>query len=58
MTNAQILARVDAIVREHNPCNIQMGKGEVTCRGEGPCCDGCTAENAKAKEKRLARRRG
>jgi len=41
MDNAKIEQRLDAILKEHNPCKIQVISGRATCSEGTPCCNGC-----------------
>lgn len=39
MSNAATVSRLDAIIKEHNPCGISRAEdGTFKCRGGTPCC--------------------
>ena len=41
MDNQKIEQRLDAILKEHNPCGIEVVGGRAVCRDGTPCCGGC-----------------
>ena len=47
MNDIAIEKRLDELLKEHNPCNIQTAGGTVTCRGGTPCCHNCKLLGAK-----------
>ncbi len=39
--NAPIVARLEEILRDVNPCQIKVVGGKATCYAGTPCCRGC-----------------